>query len=71
MCSTINDRRACRAAFGAHIVVARADVCMARVSEGPGGKKFEKFGLPAKFFKFFPEYFDCGTNNNQTRLRTK
>ena len=31
------------------------------------GKKIEKFGLPANFFNFFPEYFDCGTNDNQTR----
>ena len=35
------------------------NVSMLCMTEGPGGKKIAKSGLPAGFCKFFPEYFDC------------
>ena len=36
-----------------NLCMVHLNVSMACVTEGPGGKKFEKFGLPAKFFNFF------------------
>ena len=36
-----------------NLCMVHLNVSMACVTEGPGGKKIEKIGLPAKFFNFF------------------